>query len=515
MVFFNYSTMQMVAKIVYYGPGLCGKTTNLNHIYEKTSPKSRGEMVSLATETDRTLFFDLLPLDVGQVGGFKTKFQLYTVPGQVFYNATRKLVLKGVDGIVFVADSQVPMFEANQDSMANMWENLEELGVDLSQLPIVLQYNKRDLPNVMPVEKLNAGLNPQGFPFVEASAIQGIGVFETLKEVSRTTLVKLKGKVLGDDLKKSKGGTVEFKVQGTKSIKKAIEEEVLSQDSIYEQTVVEKSDPGLPSVDAFEPLPVPEVVHFEDYGTPPSAGPTDDLGEISKIHFDTIDLEGLEEEIESVEALEPAIDHMMEEVDLTSELEEVEFDEKTGAHYEHLVSPGEDVDDTTPGPAQGRASVISENRTFAPPPRQVQPAPPRPPAPPSSSPAPATPEEAKAPAPTSKPQPAGKASLELPELLEPIQTRKDAKVRTGSLKSDSVDDLLSNLVESKSGKPRREAAQQTIRFQGALHAAQMNCIFLDKQGNVVHTQLLQLNPTSLGDGRFELRLHLEIETQKP
>jgi signal recognition particle receptor subunit beta len=512
MVFFNYSTMQMVAKIVYYGPGLCGKTTNLNHIYEKTSPKSRGEMVSLATETDRTLFFDLLPLDVGLVGGFKTKFQLYTVPGQVFYNATRKLVLKGVDGIVFVADSQVPMFEANQDSMANMWENLEELGVDLSQLPIVLQYNKRDLPNVMPVEKLNAGLNPQGFPHVEASAIQGIGVFETLKEVSRTTLVKLKGKVLGDDLKKSKSGTVEFKVQGTKSIKKAIEDEALSQDSIYEQTVVEKSDPGLPSVDAFEPLPVPELVHFDDFAPHMSAGPTDDLGEISKIHFDTIDLDGLEEEIESVEALEPEMDHMVEEVDLTSELEEVEFDEKTGAHYEHLTSPVENVDDTAPAQTTARASVISDNRSFSTPARPPQMAPPPPPA--QSQPPRIRPEQ-PAPEPPSdvKTGPAGKTNRDLPDLL--AQPKKDAKVRTGSIKSDSVDDLLSNLVESKGNKPRREALQQSIRFQGELHKAQMNCVFLDRQGNVVHTQLLQLNPTPLGDGRFELRLHLEIDTEKP
>src|ERR1700692_1841835 len=148
MVFFNYATMQMAAKIVYYGPGLCGKTTNLHHIYAKTSPQSRGEMVSLETETDRTLFFDLLPIDVGVIGGFKTRLQLYTIPGQVFYNTTRKLVLKGVDGIVFVADSQKPMLEANVESLKNLRENLGEIGLSIDELPIVFQLNKRDLPNV-------------------------------------------------------------------------------------------------------------------------------------------------------------------------------------------------------------------------------------------------------------------------------------------------------------------------------------------------------------------------------
>src|SRR5512137_974273 len=152
MVFFNYATMQMAAKIVYYGPGLCGKTTNLHVIYGRTAPSSRGEMVSLETESDRTLFFDLLPIEVGTIGGFKTRLQLYTVPGQVFYNTTRKLVLKGVDGLVFVADSQRPMREANLESYSSLRENLEELGLDLTDLPVVLQYNKRDLNNILTVE---------------------------------------------------------------------------------------------------------------------------------------------------------------------------------------------------------------------------------------------------------------------------------------------------------------------------------------------------------------------------
>src|SRR5262249_29487164 len=164
MVFFNYATMQMAAKIVYYGPGLCGKTTNLQYIYQKTSPKSRGEMVSLETETDRTLFFDLLPLDVGNIAGFKTRFQLYTVPGQVFYNSTRKLVLRGVDGIVFVADSQVAMMDANVESLNNLRSNLQELGLNLDDIPMVIQYNKRDLKTISTLDDLNRTLNPNALP---------------------------------------------------------------------------------------------------------------------------------------------------------------------------------------------------------------------------------------------------------------------------------------------------------------------------------------------------------------
>lgn len=192
MVFFNYSTMQMAAKVVYYGPGLCGKTTNLQFIYNHTAHESRGEMVSLETETDRTLFFDLLPIDVGSIAGFSTRIQLYTVPGQVFYNTTRKLVLKGVDGVVFVADSQRPMLQANKDSLKNLEENLGEMGLSLESLPIVLQYNKRDLPDVLPGSALDQELNPRGWPSFEASAVTGLGVFETLKGISKLTLISLK-----------------------------------------------------------------------------------------------------------------------------------------------------------------------------------------------------------------------------------------------------------------------------------------------------------------------------------
>jgi len=193
MVFFNWATMQMAAKIVYYGPGLCGKTSNLSYIYAKTTPNSRGEMVSLETESDRTLFFDLLPIEVGTIGGFKTRLQLYTVPGQVFYNTTRKLVLKGVDGLVFVADSQRPMREANIESLSSLIENLEDLGLEMSDLPLVLQFNKRDLKNTLTVDELNSDLNAHSrHPYFEASAINGEGVFETLKEITKLTLKKLR-----------------------------------------------------------------------------------------------------------------------------------------------------------------------------------------------------------------------------------------------------------------------------------------------------------------------------------
>ncbi len=205
MVFFNYTTMQMTAKIVYYGPGLCGKTTNLQWIHHKTAPNSRGDMVSLETETDRTLFFDLLPLEVGVIGGLKVRLQLYTVPGQVFYNATRKLVLKGVDGIVFVADSQVAALDANVESLANLHENLAELGLKLDQVPFVLQYNKRDIRNIHPVGTLSSALNTVSAPTFEAAALHGIGVFETLKAISKLAIGQIRRKVVDDSRRQPEG----------------------------------------------------------------------------------------------------------------------------------------------------------------------------------------------------------------------------------------------------------------------------------------------------------------------
>jgi signal recognition particle receptor subunit beta len=192
MSFINYMAREINCKIVYYGPGLCGKTTNLQYIYERTNPDAKGKMISLATETDRTLFFDFLPLALGEIRGFKTRFHLYTVPGQVFYDASRKLILKGVDGVVFVADSQIGRIEANQESVENLRTNLAEQGYSLDKVPYVIQYNKRDLPEIATVEELRELLNPTGVPDYEACARSGEGVFDTLKSVAKLVLTELK-----------------------------------------------------------------------------------------------------------------------------------------------------------------------------------------------------------------------------------------------------------------------------------------------------------------------------------
>ena len=196
MSFVNYQTKEINCKIVYYGPGLGGKTTNIQHIYSKTAGKNKGEMVSLNTENERTLFFDFLPLDLGEIRGFKTRLHLYTVPGQVFYEASRKLILRGVDGLVFVADSQIEKFDSNIQSFESLKENLSDQGYDPSKLPLVMQWNKRDLPIVSPVSELERSLNKLDFPAFEASALSGDGVFETLKMVSKLVLMNVKGSVL-------------------------------------------------------------------------------------------------------------------------------------------------------------------------------------------------------------------------------------------------------------------------------------------------------------------------------
>ncbi|GAC1516056.1 MAG: GTPase domain-containing protein [Gemmatimonadaceae bacterium] len=224
MSMINYASREINCKIVYYGPGLGGKTTNLEHVYGKVQPDTRGKLISLATETERTLFFDFLPVDLGTIRGFKTRFHLYTVPGQVYYNASRKLILKGVDGIVFVADSQIERMEANQEAMQNLYDNMAEYGYDLPRMPFVVQYNKRDLPNAAPVRELQSALNPgwevtdparqrlapdpyhsgenlteqlstgewiERAPYFEAVAVSGDGVFDTLKAVSKLVLKSL------------------------------------------------------------------------------------------------------------------------------------------------------------------------------------------------------------------------------------------------------------------------------------------------------------------------------------
>jgi signal recognition particle receptor subunit beta len=224
MSMINYASREINCKIVYYGPGLGGKTTNLEHVYGKVTPDTRGKLISLATETERTLFFDFLPVDLGTIRGFKTRFHLYTVPGQVYYNASRKLILKGVDGIVFVGDSQLERMEANQEAMQNLYDNMAEYGYDLTRMPFVIQYNKRDLPNASPIRELQAALNPgwevtdpakmrpapdpyhagenlveqlptgewiEHAQYFEAVAVTGDGVFDTLKAVSKLVLKSL------------------------------------------------------------------------------------------------------------------------------------------------------------------------------------------------------------------------------------------------------------------------------------------------------------------------------------
>jgi hypothetical protein len=194
MSFINYASREINCKIVYYGPGLCGKTTNLQFIYEKTNPQNKGQLISLATETDRTLFFDFLPLDLGTVRGFRTRFHLYTVPGQVFYDASRKLILKGVDGVIFVADSQEARQDANIESLDNLRINLRENGFDLMGVPYALQFNKRDMPTAMPYDLMFRELNVKGEPTFEAVATKGVGVFETLKAVAKQVLHELSKK---------------------------------------------------------------------------------------------------------------------------------------------------------------------------------------------------------------------------------------------------------------------------------------------------------------------------------
>ena len=192
MSMINYASREINCKIVYYGTGLGGKTTNLQYVYNKTSPDAKGKMISLATETERTLFFDFLPLSLGEIRGFKTRFHLYTVPGQVFYDASRKLILKGVDGVVFVADSQIERMEANLESVENLRINLAEQGYDLDRVPYVVQYNKRDLPNAASLDELKRALNPRGVPDFEATATTGVGVFDTLKMVAKLVLQELR-----------------------------------------------------------------------------------------------------------------------------------------------------------------------------------------------------------------------------------------------------------------------------------------------------------------------------------
>ena len=260
MVLFNHATREMTAKIVYYGPGLCGKTTNLMVIFDKLDPKQKGKMLSLATKTDRTLFFDLLPVDVGKVGAFNLKIQLYTVPGQVFYNETRKLVLKGADAVVFVADSQPSMVESTRESFANLMENLNENNLDPNDIPIIIQFNKRDLPGVLPVDELQERLGFEGYPYAEASAIKGDGVMETFKLVSKITAKHLYARLKG------RSEPIERKKPTAETAKPAKVEMRPEPEPEAESEAEVMTDAGLPDVNPFgDSMPFPDSAPTAGY----------------------------------------------------------------------------------------------------------------------------------------------------------------------------------------------------------------------------------------------------------
>lgn len=259
MALFNYAKREINAKVVYYGPGLCGKTTNIQYVHHKLNPDSRGKLLSLATQTDRTLFFDFLPVELGDIKGFKTRFHLYTVPGQVFYNATRKMVLKGVDGVVFVADSQRDMLDANLESFQNLKENLAEYNLSLDTLPYVIQFNKRDLPGVMSAEELDKALNFDKVPTFSASALDGKGVLPTLTTICKMVL---------RNLRSSEG----IASQGTSTDRKAgasyrdlQQGRAENTPRVAEAAVAAESFPGAPAV-AVE-APPPAALEIEGCGT--------------------------------------------------------------------------------------------------------------------------------------------------------------------------------------------------------------------------------------------------------
>lgn len=288
MVLFNYATRELTAKIVFYGPGLCGKTTNLEYIHKSLPEKSRGKMLSLATQTDRTLFFDFLPLDLGSVKGMKTRVQLYTVPGQVFYDATRKLVLKGADGVVFVVDSQKEMFDSNLESWENLTQNLRENGLDINAIPLVIQYNKRDLPNVLSIKDLNKKINKNKVLSFEAIAITGMGVQETLKGIATVVLESLSRRYAKDETEEA-AGQVSVKEKEPPIELPALEEEVRDLPNVEELEVTE--DSGLMLEPVSEPLEeshalneLEEVHELQEDIQNPEAEVHQELAELSEIH---------------------------------------------------------------------------------------------------------------------------------------------------------------------------------------------------------------------------------------
>jgi len=306
MVLFNHATREMTAKIVYYGPGLCGKTTNLMVIFDKLDPKSKGKMLSLATKTDRTLFFDLLPVDIGKVGPFNLKIQLYTVPGQVFYNETRKLVLKGADAVVFVADSQPAMVDATRESFANLLENLEENQIDPNDTPIVIQFNKRDIPGVLPVEQLQEALGFEGYPYTEASALKGTGVMETFKLVSKITakhlLTRLKS---GSTTAPRKSAAVPAAKVEVKPAPEPEPQQGLGESMLDNEPLAAAPNPFADSVPFPDSVPVEadydkaEEVSLEQLLAEGRNRPTTFAGNVAVPHLDDVEELGAEELLDS------------------------------------------------------------------------------------------------------------------------------------------------------------------------------------------------------------------------
>lgn len=274
MVVFNYSGREINAKIVYYGPGLSGKTTNLEYIYSRTPAHLRGKMVSMKTKVDRTLFFDFLPIEGGEIAGFNVRFLLYTVPGQVYYNATRKLVLKGADAIVFVADSRAEELAANRESLKNLRDNLREHGKDLNDVSIVIQYNKRDLPTALPIEKLEQELNTMGAPSFESIATKGIGVFETLAAATKIVIHQLR-KQLHDEKGLESGREISFGVSLESNDTQLAAEHAETDSSTLQDKVPDVPSPGE------EPSPCSATE-----GSRPIAGSSTDSDEASFDHSD-------------------------------------------------------------------------------------------------------------------------------------------------------------------------------------------------------------------------------------
>jgi signal recognition particle receptor subunit beta len=267
MVSINYAFREISCKIVYYGPGLSGKTTNLHYVHKKVPAQVRGELISLATDTDRTLFFDFLPLNLGAIQGFSTKFQLYTVPGQVFYNATRKLVLRGVDGLVFVADSQLSKMEENKESLNNLIENLKGYGYKLEEIPFILQYNKRDLPEVASIEQLQDALNHRAIPYYEAVAVKGIGVFDTLKGICKIVIENLKSKTIAQPAESQ----VQTQPQPEPvAVGQPVEKEIpLGRDIDTTEIIPSQVRKGLPPLPPEQPAPGPREEHKPITGSEP------------------------------------------------------------------------------------------------------------------------------------------------------------------------------------------------------------------------------------------------------